>query len=261
MLAIAFTGVIQHEVEQAQLRRLTASVRAEAGTGCIVVCNADGLFASAARLEAQIEMLFDSGIDVVFLGEQAIARNAGRSALMQSDRSLIRPANLAEACPGRGSLLFGGAEKSFWMLSAVDGTGKIPVEPPHVFLDKFFRNKTDDLPVIINVNGTDFDYRQALAWRYGSDKAGIFVFGCGTGFPTVIASMESEGCFLQHDTGSVVTGRSIGGLTPACWWQREIERLPVAPVSEWGLLRCDYTVVWLDGNGKPQKYLQKTVML
>ena len=259
MLAIAFTGVIQHEVEQAQLRRLTASVRADAGTGCIVVCNADGLFASAARLEAQIEVLFDSGIDVVFLGEQAIARNAGRSALMQSDRPLIRPANLARTCPGRGSLLFGGTEKSFWMLSVVDGTGKIPVEPPHVFLDKFFRNKTDDLPVIINVNGTDFDYRQALAWRYGSGRAAVLFFGCGTGSPTVVA--PGEGCFLQHDTGSVVADRSIGGLTPACWWQRQIERLPVAPASEWGLLRCDYTVVWLNGNGKPQKHLQKTVML
>ena len=261
MLAIAFTGVIQHEVEQAQLRRLTASVRAEAGTGCIVVCNADGLFASAARLEAQIEVLFDSGIDVVFLGEQAIARNAGRSALMQSDRPLIRPANMAEACPGRGSLLYDSPDNSFWMLSVVDSTGKIPVEPPHIVLDKFFRNKTDDLPVIINVNGTDFDYRQALAWRYGSGGAAVLFFGCGTGCPTVITPGESAGCFLQHDTGSVVSNRSIGGLTTACWWQRQIERLPVAPVSEWGLLRCDYTVVWLDEKRKPQKHLQKTVML
>ncbi len=261
MLAIAFTGVIQHEVEQAQLRRLTASVRSEAGTGCIIACNAGGLFASAARLDAQIEMLFDSGIDVVFLGEQAIGRNAGRSALAGVSWPLIRPLNMPDEAPGRGAVLFNSQYGPVWMLSVADGTGKIPVVLPHLALENFFGNKNDAFPVVLNVDGTDFEYREALIWRFAVRGVSLLMFGSGCGFMAALNGPASEDYFFQPDVGSVVTDKSIGGLTPESWWQRNIDRIPVSPVAGWGMLRCDYTIVWLNENGKPQKHMQKTIRL
>ncbi|MDD3147515.1 MAG: YmdB family metallophosphoesterase [Candidatus Riflebacteria bacterium] len=261
MLAIAFTGVIQHEVEQAQLRRLTASVRSDAGTGCIIACNANGLFASASRLDAQIEMLFDSGIDVVFLGEQSIGRNAGRSALSGSTLPLVRPLNLPDAAPGRGAVLFNSQHGPFWMLSVADGTGKIPVALPHLALKEFFGNKTDSFPVVLNVDGTDYEYREALLWKFAARGLTLLLFGSGCGFMAALNEPENVECFFQPDVGVVVSDKSIGGLTPDSWWQRSVERVPVSPVAGWGLLRCDYTIVWLDENKRPQKHMQKTVKL
>ncbi len=261
MLAIAFTGVIQHEVEQAQLRRLTASIREEAGTGCVIACNAAGLFANAARLEAQIEMLFDSGIDVVFSGEQAIGRNAGRTVLAKAAWPVVRPINLAETAPGTGALLLNVEGGRIWMVSAADGTGKIPVSLPHVLLEKFFRNKPDKLPVVLNVDGTDVEYRRALMWRLAGYGGNVLFFGSGSGFMADLSGRNSCERFIQNDIGVIENEGSIGGMTPEIWWQRHIDRFP-APVSPgWGLLRCDYTIVWLDENGKPHKHMQKTMRI
>lgn len=261
MLAVVFIGVIQHEVAQAQLRRLVTSVKSEAGTGCITLCNANGLFANAPRLDAQVEMLFDSGIDMVFLGEQAIARSAGRSILSRAAWPMVRPLNMSEEAPGVGALLFNTVTGPVWMLSVADGSGKIQVEPPHLALEKFFANKNDKFPVIINVNGNDFEYREAIAWRYAGRGCPVAIFGCGTGYPVSLSGFDHSDSFFHPDIGSVVVDRSVAGLTPETWWQRNIDRLPVAPMPGWGALRCDYTIVWLNENGKPQKYLQKTEKL
>lgn len=261
MLAIAFMGVIQHEVEQAQLRRLTASIRQEAGTGCIISCNAAGLFANAARLEAQVEMLFDSGIDVVFSGEQSVGRNAGRTLLARTSLPVIRPMNLGESTPGTGAFLMKTQFGSVWMLGVVDGSGKIPVSLPHAALDNFFRNKTDQLPVVLNVDGTDFAYRKALLWRCAAPGLTLLIFGSGAGFVAVPGDLKSDGSFLQPDVGVVENDGSIGGLAPEVWWQRNIDRVPVTAGAGWGLLRCDYTIVWLDEKLKPHKHLQKTMRM
>lgn len=261
MLAVVFIGVIQHEVAQAQLRKLVTSVKSEAGDGCITLCNANGLFANAPKLDAQVDMLFDSGIDLVFLGEQAIARSAGRSNLTRASWPIVRPMNLADSSPGSGSILFDTVSGPVWMVSIADGSGKVQVEPPHIAIEKFFGNKKDKFPVIINVNGTDFEYREALTWKHASHDCSVIWFGCGSGHPVYLTEIDCSGSFLQPDVGSVVADRSVGGLTPETWWQRNIERVPVQPMPGWGALRCDYTIVWLNEKGKPQKFLQRTVKI
>ncbi len=260
MPAIAFIGVIQHEVEQAQLRRLIALVKEAAGPGCVVLVNANGLFATASRLAEQIELLFDSGIDAVFLGEQAIARNAGRSVLARAEFPMLRPVNMSETVPGRDKVLLNTPDGPFWLMSVADGTGKIPVSLPHTHLENFFGNKKDDFPVIINVNGTNLEYREALPWKFSNRPEQLLFFGSGTGLAGCY-SVVSKSCFLQRDIGSVVVDGSVSGVTPESWWQRNIDRVPANPVMAWGVLRCDYTIVWLNEDKKLHKQVQNTVKL
>ncbi|MDD2998909.1 MAG: YmdB family metallophosphoesterase [Candidatus Riflebacteria bacterium] len=261
MLAIAFIGVIQHEVAQAQLRRLLTTVKDEAGAGCVTLCNAGGLFSSAPSLESQVGMLFDSGIDVVFSGEQSVARSSGRSILAASKWSLVRPLNLDDSVPGKGALLLKTPAGPLWLIALSDGTGRMQVEPAHIVLEKFFSNKTDKFPVFINVDGTDLEYKKALTWKHSSEGSPLIWFGTGLGYPVSLVEMDCFGSFFQPDAGSVVVDGTVGALPPDIWWKRNIERVPVAAMPGWGALRCDYIIVRLDDQGKPRDFLQKTIRI
>jgi len=262
MLAIVFLGVFQHEVVQTQLRKLLTAVKAEAGDGCVVICNASGLFASAPRLDSQVEMLFDSEINVIFPGEQSVARNAGRL-LLASDRwLLIRPANLAETAPGKGIRLFQTVSgRSVYMISLSDGSGRNLVDPAYGVLDAFFRNKSDNLPVLINVDGTDADCRKALFYRYSSAGSPVIFIGSGSGFQSSNAVIDSSGNCYVPDVGQVAYEKTVAGVPIEVWWQKNVERLPVQTAGGWGVLNCDYTIIRLDETGKTQEVIQKTLSI
>lgn len=258
MPVFAFLGVLQHEVALMQLRRLVDAVRAKAGGDCIVLCNASGLFANAARLGSQIEQLFESGIDLVFPGEQAIARGAARTAMGSGRWPMVSPLNLPAGTFAQGAMLLPGESQSLWVISVLDGSGRIPVEPAHLALEKFFKNKNDKFPVLINVHGNDFDYKKALHWKYSNSGHQISWFGSGGGALSAACEISADGSFFQPETGVASCIGSVGGLSPDIWWQRKIERLPVAPQPGWGAWRCDYTLLWLDTDGKSQKFIYDT---
>jgi hypothetical protein len=73
--------------------------------------------------------------------------------------------------------------------------------------------------------------------------------------------MVSPSCFLQQDVGAVVVDGSICGITPESWRQRNIDRVPANPAMAWGLLRCDYAIVWLNEQKKLHKQAQNVVKL
>lgn len=258
MPVFVFLGVFQHEVAPMQLRRLVDAVRNAAGGGCIVLCNACGLFANAARLGSQIEQLFESGIDLVFPGEQAIARGAARTAMGSGRWPMVRPLNLPADSFGQGAMLLQRESQSFWVVSLVDGSGRISVEPAHLALEKFFGNKNDKFPVLINVHGNDFDYKKALSWKYSNSGNQISWFGSGGGALSAACEISADGSFFQPEVGVASCVGAIGGLSPEIWWQRKIDRLPVSPQPGWGVWRCDYTLLWLGTDGKAQKFVSGT---
>lgn len=262
MLAIVFLGVFQHEVVQTQLRKLVTAVKTEAGDCCVVVCNASGLFSSAPRLDSQVEMLFDSEINVVFPGEQSIARNAGRLLLASERWTLIRPANLAETAPGKGKQLVQIAgDRYVHMISLADGSGRNLVDPAYGVLDTFFRNKSDNLPVFINMDGTDSDYRKALFYRYSGKGSPIIMTGSGSGFQSSNPVIDSSGNCYIADVGQVAYEKTVAGLSLESWWQKNVERLPVQTAGGWGNLNCEYAIIWLDDKGKTQKVFQSIISI
>lgn len=236
------------------------AVKTEAGDGCVVICNASGLFASAPRLDSQVEMLFDSEINVVFPGEQSVARNAGRLLLASERWPLIRPANLAETAPGRGMRLIQIADDRYiHMISLADGSGRNLVDPAYSVLDTFFRNKSDHLPVFINMDGTDSDFRKAIFYRYSGAGSPIIIAGSGSGFQSSNPVVDSSGNCYIADVGQVACEKTVCGMTVDAWWQKNIERLPVPTAGGWGNLNCEYAIVWLDDRGKTQKVVQSMV--
>lgn len=259
MFAIAFIGVIMHELTSGQVQALVTAVKKAAGEKALLVCNAGGLFSSAPRLAAQVELLFDSGIDLIFAGEQAIARNSGRE-LLAEHKPVLRPANLNAAAPGNGTKLVGAEKDEIWMLCLTDQSFRTPVEHAHEVLDDFFRNKNDSLPVFINVNGKDPDYKKALFWKYGKGRGSVVIVGSGLNFYSGTPCVTPEGGVFLADAGITASEDSISGIAPELWWQRHIDRLPVAPLPGRGRLEADFSVFFYE-NGKVVKALAEKLVL
>ena len=259
MVAIAFIGTIQHEIAKDAVRKLVDTVKAKAASDTIIVCNADGLFLTSSKLGEQLEMLFDNGIDLVMVGEQAISRNCCRSVLAKSDWPVLRGFNLPGATALTSIKCINHKDEAFWFISTCGQKGKISVDNSYIKLDEFFQNKIDELPVIINESCSDFKYLQALAWRYSKKGCSLLIFGSGTGFMTM-PSLYSENSFLQCDTGSVASENTIFGIEPELWWKKNIDRRALTLLPKWGAVKCDYTVVRFD-KGKIIDYFVESVRI
>ena len=260
MVSLAFIGTIQHDIARDAMRRLVDTIKADAQADCIVVCNANGLFSTASKLDEQLGILFDCGIDLVTVGEQAISRSTCRSVFAKAEWPVIKAANLAGSTTGTSIKTISHSGCTLHFVCTMDGTGKVPSGYPHEILEEFFKNKKDKFPVVINENGNDFRYLKALAWKYSDRDYPVMVFGSGTGVQTGISKQFTQNCLLQCDVGSVATENTIYGIDPQQWWTKAIDRRPITLLPKWGSLLCDYTIVWLNSE-KIEKFSVKSVRI
>jgi hypothetical protein len=243
MFAIAFVGVIMHELPKPQIQALIKAIKNEAGEDCLIAANADGIFASAPGVAKQVEMLFDSGIELLFLSEKAIARNSGRKELAGNCRPLLRPLNCQNQSPGKGKVLFAGAKKSIWMLSLTDQNSKNLVRPAHEQLDEFFRNKKDTLPVVISMSGNDLEYKKAIAWKYAKNQENVGIMGTGMHVKCGTPRIYPNGSWFIPDIGATGPIDSIGGIAPEIWWKRIIDRTPAPTMPDNSPVEARYVIV------------------
>ena len=141
MVAISFIGTIQHELSKDVVRKLVEKIKVQATCDSIIICNADGLFLTSSKLGEQLEMLFDNGIDLVMVGEQAISRNCCRSVLAKSDWPVLRALNLPGSNAQTSIKCINHKDEAFWFISTCGQKGKIPVDNSYIKLDEFFQNK------------------------------------------------------------------------------------------------------------------------
>ncbi len=260
MVTIAFIGTIQHDISKDAVRKLISKIEAETDSELLTVCNADGLFSSSSKLGEQIELFFDSGIDLMLVGEQAISRNCCRSVLAKTDRPILKALNLPGSTIESSTKLISYKNEKLWFISTAGQNGKIPVEYSYIKLDEFFKNKNDTYPVIIIESNADSSYLQALVWRYSNYGSQLFICGAGTGFLTMPSVFCSDRCIFQSDLGSVVTENTVNGIEPELWWKKNIDRRPLTLLPKWGALKCDYTIFKVE-EGKVVKYFSNSVRI
>ena len=244
MFVIAFIGVIMHELPYQQFKSIVTAIKDEAGPESMVVCNANGLFASAPRLGKQVELIFDSGIELIFLGEQAIARNSGRKVLEKNHLPILRPINLSPGAPGLGKKLVKMGDDKLWLLSLTDQSNKSLVDWPHELLDNFISNKSDDYPVFINMNGSDLDLKKALAWKYSGCGFSVVVAGTGLHYQTADINVTPVGNAFLADGGALASRDSIAGVSPQIWWKKHIERRSVSMFPDNSPIVADYAMFY-----------------
>lgn len=260
MFALAFIGTIQQDVTKDSIRRLIQTIKDDALSDCLIVCNADGLFSNSSKLGEQLELLFDSGIDLIFVGEQAISRNCCRSVLQKSEWPVLKALNLTGSTIKTSIRSISHKEETFWFISTAGQNGKIQVDYSYIKLDEFFRNKKDDFPVFIVESNAEYKYLQALSWRYSKLGYSILLFGTGTGVLTLPSLIYTDNCLLQCDLGSIVVENTVNGIEPQLWWRKNIERRPLTLLPQWGAMKCDYTVILME-NKKIVSFFTKSIRI
>jgi calcineurin-like phosphoesterase len=223
----------------------------------LVVCNASGIFLSAARLREQVEKLFDSGIDLVFSGEQALLRHAGRQELESNENGgiIVRPINLPEGSPGIDLATIESPNGKIIATSVAQSTGRLPLNNGIKELEAIFQQNIEKCPILVNLTGTDLDFKKAISWNF--KDVGFPVHWIGSGIHQLSAFPELNfGSLFLADAGKVSSKLSIAGIAPEIWWKRKVQRIPVSPLPDSSPIVCDSTILEVDSNGRGMEVRQ-----
>lgn len=247
MFTIAFFGNIQHELSVQQSRKLIDVTKNVIDGNFVAICNANGIFKRASKISTQVEMLFDSGIDYIFLGEQAVVKNAGRNELINGSWPLIRPLNLADNTIGIGKKHVSINQDKLWMLSITQSTGALPSDNEVEMLEDFFNTKSDDDPVIINMNGPNLNLKESIVYKYCNLQHNIC--WVGTGCDRQIEGEKVRSNLLILDCGSVKGQGSIEGIPADTWWKRNIDKIPIPVLPPSSEVVADLSVISVSSSG------------
>ncbi|RCK78673.1 MAG: Ser/Thr protein phosphatase family protein [Candidatus Ozemobacter sibiricus] len=228
---------------------LAAACQRHPGAGSLVV-NGNLAVRDGPLAERCLATLFENGVDVVTLGDQAVARVSSRRALERWPR-LIRPLNLPPAAPGQGAFALKeyGSGEGVWIVSLMTGSERFPVDDPFDALEAFGRAHRPTA-VLVDISGPDLEVRKALAWRAAEYPWPVHVLGSGLGVATDDLGL-ADGRLTLTDVGIVGEEHLIGGLPPAQWWTLR-RHLPTPPPASpgAGYLRVDGVHLILEPNGR-----------
>ncbi len=230
MPVILFLGTVSAGVSPLELRKMIGSWKyGEAGCD-LVVGNGNGVLGSRGNVSAHLEKLFDSGIDIVTSGGDALARTGTRP-LLVSGRPVIRPLNFPPAAPGKGFHVIDLGTGRLGVVNLFTGNDKVPVDDPLDVLDSFIRSEGNPVRgVLVDVFGRDLELKKALFLRARSWQVPVHIIGTGFHLPTGDAEIRS-GRFFVSDAGGIELEDMIAGFPTDAWWSRR-RRIPPVPVPE-----------------------------
>ncbi len=224
MLTFLFLGEILHEMDFREFRTFLSACKEKEGVD-YVVCNGSGILGGVASSAADLERLFESGIDVITTGERLLARPSTRR-LFEENPSLIRPLNFPGQAPGSGAILIKASRGPVWVATLGISSDRRPLEDPFEAFENWLQNNNEHLyPVLVNLHGHDLPYKKALAWRFSSRVPVIHFFGTGIGICVNSISLYNGRIFIS-DIGTVEATGSIHGWKPDIWWKQHRERIP-----------------------------------
>ena len=147
-MRILFLGDVVGGAGRQMLKKHLKKVRAEKGLDAVVV-NAENCAAGSGITAALAKEVFDSGADAITLGDHTwgqkeFAGEIGRVA------NLVRPANYAPECPGKGWTL---VNLAVGQIAVVNMQGRVfmnPVECPFKTMDKVLAEIPKNVPVFVD---------------------------------------------------------------------------------------------------------------
>ncbi|NLI75910.1 MAG: hypothetical protein GX442_05635 [Candidatus Riflebacteria bacterium] len=237
MPEILLLGPLQRDLPAEVWRGCLASLRSRFPAAGPVLVNANGLLRDSGAVDRFLEILFESGIDVVTLGDQAVARTAARRALDRWPR-LLRPLNLPPGAPGTGAVSIPTPSGPLWFVSLFTGTDRFPVDDPFAAFERFVRD-CQPPAVVVDVAGPDLEVKKALSWRWQGGNVPVHVVGTGLGVATDDLRVTGGRAFVS-DLGMIGDPDLIDGRSPADWWSdRHHLPRPAADAPPPGYLRID----------------------
>ena len=123
-------------------------VRAEKGL-CAVVVNAENCAAGSGITAALAREIFEAGVDAITLGDHTWGQKEFAGQIESCDR-LVRPANYASECPGKGWRLITLPTFSFAVVNVQGRVFMGAVDCPFKAMDRVLNEIPKNVPVFVD---------------------------------------------------------------------------------------------------------------
>ncbi|MBQ6914332.1 MAG: YmdB family metallophosphoesterase, partial [Kiritimatiellae bacterium] len=130
------------------LRRELKRIRNELGLGA-VVANAENAAAGSGLTAALAGEIFDAGADAITLGDHTWGQKEFAGQIGSLER-VVRPANFAQECPGRGWCMVTTGTARFAVVNLLGRVFMQPVDCPFKAVDRVLAEIPKDVPVLVD---------------------------------------------------------------------------------------------------------------
>ncbi len=196
------------------LERTLPRLRAELDLGAVVV-NAENATAGAGLNAAHAKEIFAAGADAITLGDHTWNQKEFIGQIDAIDR-LVRPANYAPGCPGKGWRLVTRPTFRFALVNLVGRIFMQPADCPFRAADAVLREIPKDVPVFVDFHAEATSEKVTLA--HYLDGRVTAVVGTHTHVQTSDARLLPNGTAFLTDLGMTgpylsSIGRSLAPVT------------------------------------------------
>lgn len=194
-----------------RFRDVVARMRSD-GTAHLVVANAENAAAGRGLTPALARELFEAGADVLTLGDHAWDQKE-LAGWIDSEPRLLRPANFAPACRGRGVVTIQSDHGPLTVINLVGRVFMPPADCPFRVVDALVpRQVPGGVPVVVDFHAEATSEKMAMGWHLDGRVAAVV--GSHTHVQTSDARFLPGGTAYCTDLGMTgpvesVIGRAI----------------------------------------------------
>lgn len=199
----------------------------------VVIVNGENSAVGNGILPQSAEFIFDSGADVITLGNHSLKRREIYDYLDSND-NIIRPANYHKNAPGRGYTVL---DKGKYRLAVINLQGVVymePVENPFSVIDGLIDEiKAQGIKIIIvDFHGETTSEKRAMGFYLDGRVSALF--GTHTHVQTCDNQILPLGTGYVTDIGMTGPYYSVLGVKPECVIEKLKTSLPVRFINEDG---------------------------
>jgi metallophosphoesterase (TIGR00282 family) len=205
-MRVLIVGDIVGSPGRAIFKEVVARLR-ESGGVHAVVANAENAAAGQGITGELADELFKAGADLLTLGDHAWNQKEIESYIAREKR-LLRPANFAPGCPGRG---WGTIQTSQGALTVINLVGRVflpPVDCPFRTADALLASIPGGTPVLVDIHAEATSEKIALGYHLDGRVAAVV--GTHTHVQTSDERLLPKGTAYITDLG--MTGPSLSVL-------------------------------------------------
>jgi len=188
------------------LKRELPRLRAELGLGAVVV-NAENCAAGSGITAALANEIFEAGADAITLGDHTWGQKDFAGQIGAVER-LVRPANFAAECPGKGWTLVTLPTFQFAVANVQGRVFMSPVDCPFKALEKALAEMPKNVPVFVDFHAEATS--EKITFGYNFDGRVTAIAGTHTHVQTSDATVLPNGTAYITDLG--MTGPYVSSI-------------------------------------------------
>lgn len=191
----------------------------------LVIANGENSADGNGITPSSANYLFDSGVDIITLGNHTFRRPEMYDYLDDNNKAIIRPYNFPKGAPGKGFYIHDMGRIQVAVINLMGQAFLDPLDCPFSALDEIFENNSLPKIVIVDFHAEATGEKRAFGFYCDGKISGLF--GTHTHVPTADAQVLPKGTAYITDVGMTGAVNSVLGVKPELIIKKLRTKLPV----------------------------------